>query len=764
MTLQSGTRIGSFEIVCPLGAGGMGEVYRARDMRLGREVAIKALPESLAREPDRLARFEREARALAALNHPNIANIYGLEEVGGTPHLVLEFVDGETLAQRLARGALPVREALEVCAQLASAVEAAHERDIVHRDLKPGNLMLTASGVVKVLDFGLAKSGAGEADSSDPSQSPTMSVRAGRTAAGMILGTAAYMSPEQARGQTVDRRTDVWSFGCILFECLTGHAAFEGGTASDLIARILEREPDWNGLPAGTPPRVRDLLRRCLRKDRNDRPRDIRDVRLELVEAAAGPKADAGREKSIAVLPFAHAGGSDDEYFADGITEEILNALAQLEGLHVAARTSSFAFKGRGEDLRQVGEKLNVRTVLEGSVRKAGNRLRITAQLVNVADGFQLWSERYDRELTDVFEVQDEIANAIAAKLKPTLAGGAERVVSRRGTTSVEAYDLFLKGRALQYKRGRFILEAVRYFEQAVALDPHYAEALAWMADSYRLIATFSLAPFAQVMPKAKATAEWALAIDPDVAEAHATLADIEAQYERDYARATKSWARALTIDPRHTRARCERALWTLGFGGFSADKAVAEVEEAVADDPLNPWALGMHSLALGLATRHEESIAAAQRALEIDSGSYFVQWNLLRSYTWGGRHEQALELGPPLLVSSGRHLWTLATLAMAYAGLGNRSIARAIYDEIEARSRMEFIAPSWSAAAAVAAGLEEEAMRLAARAVDERDPFALLARIMPPWKPLRAQPGFGDLLAKLGLGGSAEAHPPAAS
>ncbi len=757
MPLTPGTRLGSYEIVAPLGSGGMGDVYRARDSRLGREVAIKALPETFAGDPERLARFDREARALAALNHPNIAAIYGLEEVGGAPHLVLELVDGETLAVRLKRGALPLRDALEVCTQLAAAIEAAHERGIVHRDLKPGNLMLTPSGVVKVLDFGLAKSGGEEASDPDLSRSPTVTVRAGATTAGMFLGTAAYMSPEQARGQSVDRRTDVWSFGCILFECLTGRPAFEGETVSDLIARILEREPDLNALPAATPPRVRDLMLRCLRKDAGERPRDIRDVRLELaVAAAGGAKAEGGREKSIAVLPFAHASGSDDEYFADGITEEILNALAQLQGLHVAARTSSFAFKGRSEDLRGIGEKLNVSTVLEGSVRRAGNRLRITAQLVNVADGYQLWSERYDRELTDVFAVQDEIANAIAAKLKPTVTGGSERVQARRGTTSLEAYDLFLKGRALQLQRGRFILEAIQCFEQAVALDPSYADALGLMSDSYRLMGTYGMRPFDEVMSKARAAAERALAIDPDVAEAHATLADVEAEYDRDYASATRSWERALTLDPRHIRARCERALWSLAFGGMSADEAVAEVGRAVSDDPLNSWAMAMQSFLLGLAGRHEESVVAARRAVELDAGSYFAQFNLMRSHVWAGDFARAIELGPALLISSGRHPWTLGTLAAAHAAQGNVAIARAVYDELEARSRMEFVAPFWLAAVAAAAGLMDVAMRLARRAVDERDPLALLARCYPEWAPLRAQPGFGELLAKMRFMGGA--------
>src|SRR2546426_8504498 len=287
-SLTPNTRLGPYEIVGPLGAGGMGEVYRARDTRLGRDVAIKALPPAFAADPARLSRFRREAQTLASLNHPNIAAIYGLEEADGAPHLVLELVEGETLAARLARAALPQGEALALGVQIAGAIEAAHERGIVHRDLKPGNVMINPAGMAKVLDFGLAKSDPGPATGAALSDSPTLSGHPDATAAGVILGTAAYMSPEQVRGKPVDRRGDVWSFGCLLFECFTGRPAFEGETASDLIAQILGREPDWSALPAGASPRIREILRRCLRKNAEERPRDIRDVRLELADVASG--------------------------------------------------------------------------------------------------------------------------------------------------------------------------------------------------------------------------------------------------------------------------------------------------------------------------------------------------------------------------------------------------------------------------------------------------------------------------------------------
>jgi len=718
----------------------MGEVYRARDPRLAREVAIKGLPPAFAADPDRLARFRREAQTLASLNHPNIAAIYGLEDSGDVPYLVLELVEGETLAARLAREKLSSREAIALCVQIATAIEAAHERGVVHRDLKPGNVMVTPGGGVKVLDFGLAKSDPG----AGAEVVPTMT---GATLAGVVLGTATYMSPEQARGKPVDRRSDVWSFGCVLFECLVGHTAFRGDTTSDLIARILERDPDWSGLPAGTPVRLRELLRRCLRKDADARPRDIRDVRLELAEiAAAGAEGSPAQEKSIGVLPFENLSGADDEYFADGITDEILNALTHVEGLRVAARSSCYSFKGRREDLRTIGEKLEVTTVLEGSVRRAGPKLRITAQLVNAADGYQLWSERYDREMTDVFEVQEEIAKAIAMRLRGTLREEAHLGHARSGTKNLEAYELFLKGRALQHKRGRYLHEAIACFERAIELDPKFADAMAWLSDSYRLLGTFGDAPFATVLPEARSLAERALTIDPNLCEAWATLACVAEQYEWDFVRADEMWEKALTIDPKHGRARSQRALWAICRGRMTPDEALAEVRQAIQDEPLNGWVRAMSSHLMGFLGLHEESTAEAERSMAMDPDSYFSLWNLMRGHAWAGRHDRAIQLAPAVLNGSNRHQWGLGTLAWAYGKAGRRELARAVFDELEGRSRHQFTSPFWLATAAAAAERPEEALRFVERAVAEREPLVIWGRITPFWDGVRLLPGIEEV------------------
>ena len=736
MPLASGTRLGPYEVLASLGRGGMGEVYRARDSRLMRDVAIKALPEEFARDPERLARFRREAQTLAGLNHPNIAAIYGLEEAGDTPHLVLELVDGETLVARLERGPLPASDALALGIQIASAIEAAHERGIVHRDLKPGNVMVTASGTAKVLDFGLAKSDAVR----DRTGASTM---AHATEEGVILGTAAYMSPEQARGKAVDRRSDVWSFGCVLFECYAGHPAFSGETASDLIARILEREPDWSALPQATPPRVREVLRRCLRKNVDDRPRDIRDVRLELTEIASGASRVAAHEKSIAVLPFENQSGADDEYFADGVTDEILNALAQVEGLRVAARTSCFAFKGKREDLRTIGEKLDVATLLEGTVRRAGPRLRITVQLVNAADGYQLWSERYDREMTDVFAVQDEIAGAIAARLRVAMQKDSEK---SRGTKNLEAYELVLRGRAFQVRRGRFMAQAAACFEKAIALDPDYAEPLAWLSDFYRLSGTFGETHIGEAMAKARSLGERALAIDPDQGHAWSTLASIAEQYDRDYPRSDELYAKALSLEPRNATTRAQWAVWRIVRSAMPDEVALAELRQAVQDDPLNSWVEGMYSFGLAIAGRHEEAVAEGRRAMELDPESFFARWSLMRSLAWAGEYDAAFQLAPAALMESGRHVWALGLLGWSYARAGRAAEARACYDELEARSRHGFVSLAWLSVAACAAGLADDSLRHLERAVAEREPTVLWSRRFPLWDSLRSHPRFEEI------------------
>ena len=441
--LQPGTRLGPYEVLSALGAGGMGEVYRARDTRLDRIVALKVLPARLAAEPDRQRRFEGEARAIASLNHPHICQIYDI----GPGYLVLEYVEGTS-----PQGPLAPEEAVRLGLQILSALEAAHGRRILHRDLKPANILVTATGDVKLLDFGLAKLMAADEDVT-------------RTMEGTVFGTAAYMSPEQAQGRTLDERSDVFSFGAVLYELLAGRQAFRGDTPFAAIAAVVNEEPP----PLPAPALLERIVLRCLAKQPGDRFQKTTDVKAALAQMAAGP---AAQRSSVAVLPFANMSRDpDDEYFSDGLAEEIINLLAHVPGLKVTARTSSFAFRGKEQDVRRIAEALGVSNVLEGSVRRAGSRIRVTAQLINAQDGYHLWSERYDRELTDIFAIQDDIAQAIAGALQVKLVANPAR-----HTPNFPAYEALLKAR---HHARTYLPEAHararEYCEQAIALDPQYA-------------------------------------------------------------------------------------------------------------------------------------------------------------------------------------------------------------------------------------------------------------------------------------------------
>ena len=397
MSLSSGAKLGPFEIIAPLGAGGMGEVYRARDTRLGREVAIKVLPEAFAADPDRLRRFEQEARAIAALNHPHICQLHDV----GPGYLVLEYVQGQAL-----RGPMAVDRAVHLALQVASALEIAHQRGILHRDLKPANILVTPEGTTKLLDFGIAKLMRGNREGPEDLT---------HTIEGAVVGTAAYMSPEQAEGKPLDARSDIFSFGAVLYELLSGTPAFAGTTTAQVVSAVLRDEPP----PLHAPAPLGRIIRQCLAKASSQRFQTMADVRTAL-EGLSAKATD--QQPSIAVLPFANMSRDpDDEYFSDGLAEEIINALTRIPGLKVTARTSAFAFRGKEQDITTIAEALRVRTVLEGSVRRAGTRIRVTAQLINAADGYHLWSQRYDRELTDVFAVQDEISAAIAEALQVAL-------------------------------------------------------------------------------------------------------------------------------------------------------------------------------------------------------------------------------------------------------------------------------------------------------------------------------------------------------
>ena len=562
MSLTAGVRLGPYEIVAALGAGGMGEVYRARDTKLNRDIALKILPDAFARDTDRLARFEREARVVAALNHPHVVTIFSIEEHDGVRFMTMELVEGPTLAQVIAGGALAPARFFDIAIALADALSAAHRKHIIHRDLKPANVMVTDDGRVKVLDFGLAR-----ALDADAFQLGDDATHLG-TQAGAIVGTMPYMSPEQIEARPLDHRTDLFSLGIMLYELLTGSRPFRGDSPAALMSSILrdhvppiaERRTD---LPEG----VGRIVDGCLEKNPRERIQTASEIHSALqvsrrawesgAAKSAGPTATdtmlrpAERATSIAVLAFTDMSASkDQDWFCDGIAEEILNALTPLEGLRVAARTSAFSFKGKGDDLRSIGQKLNVTTVLEGSVRRAGDRVRITVQLSEVANGYQLWSERYDRDLKDIFDVQDEIARAIAERLRVTLAAGKGDRLVAQATTNVEAYQLYLRGRALVERRGASVPAGLDLLRTAVELDPGYSLAWAGIADALTVLAYSGVVRGVESKAEAMAAAKRSIELEPSSAAGHSALACATLLFENNRAMAKREFEHVLNLHP----------------------------------------------------------------------------------------------------------------------------------------------------------------------------------------------------------------------
>jgi len=744
MSLAPGFRIGNYEILGPLGSGGMGEVYRGRDTRLDRVVAIKALPAGLAGDAERLVRFEQEARLLAAVAHPHIAGIHGIEdaqESEGGPYLVLEFVDGETLAERLARGPLSVRETLKAGVQIASAVDAAHERGIVHRDLKPGNIMIAAGGI-KVLDFGLAKGSPIPDSTSGLSASPTVPTPA--TADGIILGTAAYMSPEQARGKPVDKRGDVWAFGCILLECLTGRQVFWGETASDVIALILEREPDWSLLPPATPPRLADLLRRCLTKDQARRPRDIGDLGRELeaiaqdLESRPTVPPAAKDVPSLAVLYFENlAKDPESEYFCSGITEDILTDLSKINGLRVASKNAVGRYRGEDVDLAVVARDLGVKAVLEGSVRRAGDRIRITTQLINAADGFQLWAERFDRTLDDVFAVQDEIAKAIVEALRVAMTPSDIQRIARDRPNDVKAYDLYLKGRE-EYGRYREapMREAMKLFQQAIDLDPGYALAWAGLADCHGQMVQYDWTDNRDdSLRLGLEAARKAVSLDPKLPEAYKAEA-LVLRYRGDQDGAVQALRHALQADPDFTPALVNLAVDRM----VRADLAGAErpVRRALEIDPQDAFSWLWLANVLLWTDREDACLETLERARAASDSTFYVtgghvlriRVHLRRGDLDGAR--EALKQAQADKADPGA-LRVIEALLIAQAGRGEEAL-RCLPDTSEGIWHMPAMLQI-GAAAAYRAGDMDRALDILRRS-SVRDLLQLIARLDPELHP----------------------------
>jgi serine/threonine protein kinase/Tfp pilus assembly protein PilF len=703
--LSTGTKLGPYEIESPLGRGGMGEVYRARDTRLNRPVAIKVLPTGLADHLAAKQRFIREAHAISSLQHPHICVLHDIGTASGIDYLVMEFLEGETLAQRLEHGPLELATLLRVATETADALQSAHGRGIIHRDLKPANLFLTSTGQTKILDFGLATTHVTPSPNPSPSDfQQTADPDEMLTGPGEAVGTIAYMSPEQARGEALDPRSDLFSFGVVVYEMATAQRAFRGATRAMIFDAIFNSHPaPPSTLNANLPASLDIIILRCLAKLRNDRYSSAAELLSELrnfprkspLDSPNSISSQSGKIPSIAVLPFANlSANSDDQYFSDGLSEDLISALAKLPELHVASRTSAFRFRGREEDIREIGRQLNVEAVLEGSVRRSGNRLRITAQLVNIADGFHLWSERYDRETADVFDIQDEITTAIVKRLEPTLAG-KPRTAGRRHSPNIQAYELYLRGRSLWEQRMESTMRsAIECFRAAIGLDPGYALAHAGLADCYALLSIWGYLRHADGRAKAKPAIDNAIKSDSSLPEVYFSRGLHECAFASLGGHAEKYFRIALQIEPRNSTILAFAAINSAVLG--RAEEAAAIAARAVQLDPLSAPVYGAAALAMHACRRFDESISYANRALELQQNLVTGLWALSLSLCGSRRFNRSIEVAQRLASIVRRSPVFLSLLGLAYARAHQNEKAHEILQELHDRSATEFITP-WS-------------------------------------------------------------------
>jgi TolB-like protein len=771
----------------------MGEVWRARDERLGRDVAIKLLPAEFAADRERLKRFEREARATAALSHPNILAVHDIGIHEGVPYLVEELLEGESLKERLDRGSLTQPEALRIAGEIARGLAAAHEKGIVHRDLKPGNVFLTRDGTVKILDFGLAKlvPTVPSEEAETLTQAPTAT-----TQLGGVLGTVAYMAPEQARGKAVDQRADVFAFGVVLYEMLTGERPFRGATGTDVVAAILKDEPA--PLPANVPQSVTAVVTRCLAKDPDRRYQRGSEVRAALealrsgvaavpapswltarphrwwvmagtLLAAAiavglaldvgglrgrmlGSRGGSARSIKLAVLPFANLSGDpEQEYLSDGLTQEMISQLGRLhpQSLSVIARTSVMRYKKTETPIDQIGHELGVDYVLEGSAQRESGRIRISAELIEVKEQTQLWAEVYERELSGILALQSDVAQKVAAALALKLLPAEQARLANARTVNPEAYEAYLRG-SYHWRRltKADIDTAKRYFELALEKEPSYApayEGLAWVWAAYRQM---GIIPPLESGPKAKAAALRAIELDEDSAEAHHAMAVVKTWVDWDWAGAEREWKQALELDPNGATMHAYYAHFLAITGRL--EEAIPHSQRALELDPFNALLHSLHAGVLNYQGRYEEAEAAARTALKLQPDAPIGTSQLAAALFGQGKREDYLALEREWAASDPDRA---AALERGLAEAGYEGALRRVADLLAARyeRRSDGVAAMSIAYRYLRCGDTNQTIHWLERAYEDRDPnLPYIGR--PCWAPLRADPRFQDLLRRMNL------------
>jgi len=768
--LKENTDLLHYRIISKIGEGGMGEVFLAEDTRLGRKVAIKFLSEELSHVPDKLQRFVQEAKAASALNHPNILTVYEIGEAEGKNYIATELIEGMTLRERIALEApLPIDTVLKTAIQIAEALDAAHRAGIIHRDIKPENVMVRADGYVKVLDFGLAKLAETDASAAGSEETTRAFLH---TTPGLVMGTVAYMSPEQARGRSVDTRTDMFSLGVVMYELITGRQPFTGDTTSHAIVAILEKDPpSLASAGVNVQAELETVILRALEKSADKRYQTASDLAADLkslrkrlqfdaefrsAETTRILPADSGLEaaNTIAVMPFINMSRDENgDYFSDGLAEELLNVLSKIRGLRVAARTSTFSFKGKQTTIAEIGKALNVASVLEGSVRTAGERVRIAVQLVKVSDGYQMWSETYDRTMDDIFAVQDDIAQSVVEELRVRLMGEAS-------SKEVEAEVAeAVKGRADDPEAQRLMLlaryfidrttpddtaKAIAYLREALEIDPEFALGWAELARAHAVQAGKAWAPFEEGYAHSREAVDKALSIEPELPEAHALLGRIKSAYELDMKGARDAYAKALDLAPGSSVVMDGASVLEFKFGNY--EKALSLSRRVLSQDPLSGaiWHnLGMISHAAGLL---DEAEKAFRRSLELGTRRMVTTAMLSLVLLDDGRGEEALKEAE----REPDEFWRVWARAIIFHGLGRQADADAALAELTSTATD---GEAYQVAEVFAAhGHNDQAFEWLDRALAARDPGLTHIKASPNLRTLHADPRWPGFLAKIGF------------